>query len=111
MERVDPIPIPDEDTARDTALAEVSAQIAGLREQLEEIKKLLRARPRSAETGFLDAKAAAAYCGMSRGTFDKYRYKTAVKIKGYRIGGKVLYKTEDLDSFIKLYELKSGGLA
>ena len=81
------------------------------REQLEEIKKLLRARPRSAETGFLDAKAAAAYCGMSRGTFDKYRYKTAVKIKGYRIGGKVLYKTEDLDSFIKLYELKSGGLA
>ena len=27
------------------------------------------------------------------------------------IGGKVLYKTEDLDSFIKLYELKSGGLA
>jgi len=44
---------------------------------------------------------------MSRGTFDKYRYKTAVKIKGYPIDGKTLYKVEDLDAFIKLYAVRS----
>jgi len=61
----------------------------------------------STRQGYLDARSAAAYCGMSRGTFDKYRYKTAVKIKGYPIDGKTLYKVEDLDAFIKLYAVRS----
>ncbi len=102
---------PEARSAVRNALVAVSLEIAELREQLKEIKKLLRMRPSCPSAGFLDAKAAAAYCGMSRGTFDKYRYKTRVKIKGYRIDGKVLYKVDDLDSFIKLYELKSNGLA
>lgn len=93
------------------ALDAVPSQIAQIQKDLAQIKRLIQNRHPSLETGYLDAKAAAAYCGMSRGTFDKYRYKSAIKIKGYPIDGKILYKREDLDSFIKLYDLKSRGLA
>lgn len=61
--------------------------------------------------GWLDARGAAKYLGVSAATFDKYRYQTTPKIKGYKLDGKVLYKRADLDSFVRLYELKSGGLA
>lgn len=61
--------------------------------------------------GWLDAKAAAKYLGHSSGSFDKYRYKTNPKLKGYRLDGKTLYKRSDLDSFVRLYELKSAGVA
>jgi hypothetical protein len=92
-------------------LATVPSQIAQIQRDLAEIKRLIQSRGANLETGYLDAKAAAAYCGMSRGTFDKYRYKSAIKIKGYPIDGKILYKREDLDGFIKLYDVKSRGLA
>lgn len=61
--------------------------------------------------GWLDAKEAARYMGISDTTFDKYRYKTTPRVKGYPLEGKVLYKKSDLDSFVKLYALKSSGLA
>jgi hypothetical protein len=63
------------------------------------------------EDGWLDAKAAAKYVRMSPATFDKYRYKTSPKIKGYPLDGKTLYKKSDLDTFVRLYELKNRGLA
>ncbi len=62
------------------------------------------------EGGFLDSRRAAAYCGISRGTFDKYRYSTEIKLKGYRLDKKVLYKREELDAFVRLYEIKSAGV-
>ena len=69
------------------------------------------ARQHEPKSGWLDAAGAAAYLSMSPGTFDKYRYQTSPKIKGYKVGGKVLYKPADLDSFVMLFELKSSGLA
>lgn len=81
-------------------LEEQGRQLAALREDLR--RKFLP------ETdGWLDAKSAAQYLGLSTATFDKYRYQTKVKIKGYRVGGKLLYQRKDLDSFVKLYEINS----
>lgn len=81
-------------------LEEQSRQIAGLREDL-------RRKSVPATDGWLDAKSAAHYLGLSSATFDKYRYQTKVKIKSYRVGGKLLYQRKDLDSFVRLYEINS----
>lgn len=61
--------------------------------------------------GWLDAKEAARNLSVSDATFDKYRYKTTPSIKGYPLDGKILYKKSDLDTFVRLYALKAGGLA
>jgi hypothetical protein len=68
-----------------------------------------RAPPIGHSDGWLDAKSAARYLEISENTFDKYRYKTNPRIKGFRLDGKILYKRSDLDAFVKLYELKSVG--
>jgi len=60
---------------------------------------------------WLDATKAAKYMDLSKSTFDKYRYGTNVKITGYPLDGKILYKKSDLDNFVKLYDLKSSGIA
>lgn len=59
----------------------------------------------------MDAKEAAAYLGMCPNTFDKYRYKAKIKIKGYKLDGKVKYKKSELDLFMLTYNAKSQGLA
>ena len=60
---------------------------------------------------WLSAEQAAAHMGLSINTFDKYRYNTKVKIKGYRLDGSLRYKKSDLDRFILTYDVKSRGLA
>jgi hypothetical protein len=87
-------------------LQENNREIAALRAELAK-----KSSVPSELDGWLDAKAAAKYLGISSGSFDKYRYKTSPKIKGYALDGKTLYKRSDLDSFVMLYELKSSGLA
>ena len=57
--------------------------------------------------GWLDAKKAAEYLCISPSTFDKYRYDTTVKISGYPIDGKILYKKSDLDTWVRLYQVKT----
>ena len=61
--------------------------------------------------GFLTPQAAMDYLSFSKGTFDKYRYKTKIKIKGYQLDGKTWFKKSDLDRFMLTYQAKSGGLA
>ena len=83
-----------------------------LRRQEDVLRALigeLRAAKHVSEVGWLDTKAAAAYLGISRGSFDKYRYQTTPSIKGYPLDGKVLYRKGDLDSFVMLYAVKSQG--
>ena len=61
---------------------------------------------------WLTAEQARKYLGnMSKATFDKYRYQTTPRLKGQKLDGKILYKQSDLDNFVRLYEIKSGGLA
>jgi hypothetical protein len=60
---------------------------------------------------YLSPKEASAYLGMSETTFDKYRYETKVRIKGYKLDGKNWYKRSDLDRFMLTYESKAAGLA
>jgi len=88
-------------------LAEAQSRtIEAMRKDIEALRSSAHG---TAVDGWLDAKGAAAYLSMSAGTFDKYRYEGSPRIKGYRIGGKLLYKREDLDSFVKLWEMKSTG--
>jgi hypothetical protein len=63
--------------------------------------------------GWLDAKGAAAYLCMSANTFDKHRYSEAPapRIEGHRVGGKWLYHRDDLDTFVRLFDLRDRGLA
>jgi hypothetical protein len=61
--------------------------------------------------GFLTPQAAMDYLSFSKGTFDKYRYKSKIKIKGYQLDGKTWFKKSDLDRFMLTYQAKSGGLA
>lgn len=83
-------------------LEEQGRQLAALRADL-----LRKSEAPRENDGWLDAKAAAKYLGMSATTFDKYRYQSRVKIKGYKVGGKTLYQRKDLDSFVKLFEINS----
>jgi hypothetical protein len=51
------------------------------------------------------------YLSFSKGTFDKYRYSSQIKIKGYQLDGKTWFKKSDLDRFMLTYQAKSVGLA
>ena len=61
--------------------------------------------------GYLTPSEAQKYLGMSKGTFDKYRYTSKIKIKGYQLDGKTWYKKDDLDKFMLTYQAKSGFLS
>ncbi len=83
-------------------------QIEALR---EEVKALRIPRQDASTDGWLDAEGARKYLSMSANTFDKYRYQTNPSIKGYKVGGKTLFKRGDLDNFVRLFEIKSTGLS
>ena len=95
------------------AVSGLAEPLARLERRLEAIEKAVRAKPagEGTESGWLDASKAAVYLDMSAGTFDKYRYGSEPRITGYKVGGKTLYKREDLDRWVKLYELRAGGRA
>ncbi len=96
-----------------TSCPELLESIRAMKEEMSGLRSDLKnARPVTAESdGWLDAKAAGKYLKMSPATFNKYRYETTPKIKGYKVGGKMLYEKTDLDNFVKLWEIKSAGLA
>jgi len=60
---------------------------------------------------YMPPKKAYKYLGMCESTFEKYRYKTKVKIKGYPLDGKYWFKKSDLDRFMMLYQVRSEQLA
>ena len=60
---------------------------------------------------YLPPQEAMDYLGFSKGTFDKYRYSSKVRIKGYQLDGKTWFKKSDLDRFMLTYQAKSGVLA
>ena len=98
-------------------LAELPAAVKLLELQAQELRDLKRkineliSRPVVLKNeGWLDARNAAAYLGMSTNTFDKYRYQSNPKLNGYRVGGKIFYSRSDLDAFVKLFDLRSSGL-
>ena len=83
---------------------QLARDVAALRTEIAQSKA---ASNGDTDAGWIDAKRAAKYLGLSATTFDKYRYQTHVKIKGYKVGGKLLYQRKDLDSFVKLFEINS----
>ena len=60
---------------------------------------------------YMSPKEASNYLGMSDHTFEKYRYKTKVKIKGSKLDGMYWFKKSDLDRFMLTYDAKSASLA
>ena len=108
--------------AAENPLAEMFSSIALLPELFETLSTLKRGiaeihaeiqrlETREPQLGWMDAKAAAQYMGISAGTFEKYRYMTKVKIPCHALDGKSLFKASELDTYIRLYQLKSSGLA
>jgi len=53
---------------------------------------------------YLTPQAAMDYLGMSRGTFEKYRYNSKIKIHGCQLDGKTWFKKTDLDRFMNSYK-------
>lgn len=94
-----------------TILASLEKQQNELSALGQEIKAVHQRGGSDFSDAWLNAKEAARYLGMSPRTFDKYRYQTSLRIKGYKVGGKTLYKKADLDTFVKLYEVWSTGTA
>lgn len=94
------------------SIADLSKLHLSIQELIHELRAVradaqLQNQPHD-KTGWMDAKAASNYLSMSPGTFEKYRSHSFPSIKGYRVGGKFLYKQEDLDNFVKLWEQNSG---
>lgn len=87
-------------------LSNLGHEIAALKEEVRNLQKMDRN-----DDAWLDTKAAAKHLSLSANTFEKYHRHTTPRIPGYRVGGKTLFKREDLDSFVKLYDVKSRGLA
>ena len=87
--------------------------ITDLHSKHDTIKEFLEKFSDSFEIGdrYLTPQDAMNYLGFSKNTFDKYRYTTKVKIKGYQLDGKAWFKKSDLDRFMMTYEAKSAGFA
>ena len=87
--------------------------ITDLHSKHDTIKEFLEKFSDSLEIGdrYLTPQDAMNYLGFSKNTFDKYRYTTKVKIKGYKLDGKAWFKKSDLDRFMMSYEAKSAGFA
>lgn len=88
----------------------LESQARELQELKRDINKLLSQNCTPRDEGWMDARRAATYLGMSVNTFDKYRYQTTPKLVGYRVGGKIYYSRSDLDAFVKLFDVRSAGL-
>jgi hypothetical protein len=98
------------------SLGALAPALSGLLERLEKLAAQFDAIRTPPVEGFSDpwltAGQARVYLGnMAKGTFDKYRYETSPRLPGHKLDGKVLYKRSDLDNFVRLYELKSKGVA
>ena len=113
------------DAPENTALSHILKGVAALPDVLEllqaqgrliealreEIKTLRIPQKCGDNDGWLDAEGARKYLSMSANTFDKYRYQTSPSIKGYKVGGKTLFKRADLDNFVRLFEIKSNDIS
>ena len=81
-------------------------EIANLKKMILDLCANLNGQDR-----YMSAEEARQYLGMSKGTFDKYRYNKNYKFKSYPLDGKHWFKKSDLDRFMSLYGVKALGLA
>ena len=82
-------------------------EISNLRDMIHNISSNIKGEDR-----YMSAEEARSYLGMSKGTFEKYRFSSKDKIKAYPLDGKHWFKKSDLDRFMSLYGMKKSlGLA
>lgn len=98
--------LPAEVSLNTKSISELHEKIDSIQEFLGELSKNIALGDR-----YMPPKEAIAYLGVCPKTFDKYRYETKVRIKGYKLDGMNLYKKSDLDLFMMTYEAKSKGFA
>ena len=55
------------------------------------------------EDRYMTPEEAMHYLGMTKNTFDKYRYKSKIPIPSFRLDGSNRYKKSDLDRFMLTY--------
>jgi hypothetical protein len=94
-------------------VASISNMIEQLNAKHDAIQEYMIKLNQKHELGdrYMTPQDAMEYLGFSRGTFEKYRYNTKIKIKGYPLDGKTWFKKSDLDMFMLTYQAKSGCLA
>ncbi len=87
--------------------------IEQLHEKQDAINEYIAKTNSASDNGdrYMTPQEAMNYLGFSKNTFDKYRYSSIVKIKGYQLDGKTWYKKSDLDRFMLTYRAKSCGKA
>jgi hypothetical protein len=87
--------------------------IEQLHEKQDAINECIAKTNSASDNGdrYMTPQEAMNYLGFSKNTFDKYRYSSIVKIKGYQLDGKTWYKKSDLDRFMLTYRAKSCGKA
>ena len=87
--------------------------IEQLHKKHDAIQDYIAKYTRSVNVGdrYLTPQEAMDYLGFSKGTFDKYRYNSKIKIQGCQLDGKTWFKKSDLDRFMFTYDAKSGLLA
>lgn len=60
---------------------------------------------------WMDAEDARCYIGVSKNTFDNYRYNFNPRLVGSLVGGKTLYKKSDIDYWVRTFQYKSADLS
>lgn len=93
------------------SLPSMAEEIKGIRREVAAVREETRKLNAPATVdGWLDARRAMQYLSMSKNTFDKYRYKETLALKGSMVGGKEFFKKSDLDLYMKLFAAKSAML-
>jgi len=80
-----------------------------LHSKIDDLQSFIEKFSDNVELGdrYMTTQEAKDYLGMSDNTFEKYRYKTKVKIKGYLLDSVYRFKKSDLDRFMMTYNAKS----
>lgn len=91
------------------AMPEIIRRLDAIGRQVAAIQDQIGRLPQQDENLWLDATGAATYMCVSKSTFDKYRYLTKPRLTGHRIDGKTLFKKSEVDSFVRLYDLRKQG--
>lgn len=79
-----------------------------VRDELAAMRELLQ-RPDA--DGWIDSKAARAYLGFSKNTFDMHCYQSEPRLPSKKVGGKLLFKRAELDRWVSLWEVRNAGTA
>jgi hypothetical protein len=94
---LDIIYVPERISQIGNMISSLASEVALIKEHVSKMSSL------PMEDRYMTPEEAMHYLGMTKNTFDKYRYKASYKIKAYKLDGSNRYKKSDLDRFMLHY--------